>query len=202
MARMVGGQRGSSTRHAARTILERLGRPAAEPPKIDWLDREHCPHCGEPLMKFVPGAMLTREQVVAFGQRSGIESCQQGYWLHPGVYCPFGCVAMMMEFRKDCIEEDRLHPGQPPTYGPEFVFEDNAVGSFLGAHAPRTPGRHRYEPFRGLAHFDMQTVLRNGGMPRCSYDTEGFRVTFTMTDCPEYGILDLQEFEESPLNRD
>ncbi len=85
---------------AARMILERLGRPAVEPPEVHWLDRTHCPHCGELLMRFVPGREPTREQVVAFGHRSGNEQCQQGYWLHPGVYCPLGCVHVMMEFRR------------------------------------------------------------------------------------------------------
>jgi hypothetical protein len=85
---------------AARIILERLGQPAVEAPAVDWLYRTYCPHCGEPLMRFVPGEGPTREQVVAFGHRSGIEQCQQGYWLHPGVYCPLGCVQVMMEFRR------------------------------------------------------------------------------------------------------
>lgn len=85
---------------AVRTILRRLGRPAAEPPAVDWLHRSHCPHCGEPLTRFIPGEGPTREEVVEFGYRSGIEQCQQGYWLHPGVYCPLGCVQIMMEFRR------------------------------------------------------------------------------------------------------
>ena len=84
---------------AARVILERMGRLAVEPHEIDWLHRTHCPHCGEPLMKFLPGAELTREDIIAFGRRSGIKQCQQGYWLHPGVYCPLGCIHVMMEFR-------------------------------------------------------------------------------------------------------
>jgi hypothetical protein len=71
---------------AARRILERLGRPAVEPPEVHWLYRIHCPHCGEPLMKFVPGDEPTREEVVAFGHRSGIEQCQQGYPHTLGVF--------------------------------------------------------------------------------------------------------------------
>jgi hypothetical protein len=85
---------------AAWALLERLGRPAIESPQGNWLDRTFCPHCGERLMKFVPGSQLTKEEVVAFGHRAGIEQCQQGYWLHPGVYCPLRCVWIMMEFRR------------------------------------------------------------------------------------------------------
>jgi hypothetical protein len=91
---------------AARAIMERLGRPVVEPPAVDWLHRTHCPHCGESLMKFVPGAKPTREQVLAFGHRSGIEQCQKGYWLHPGVYCPLGCVQLMIEFCRPAEQRD------------------------------------------------------------------------------------------------
>lgn len=113
---------------AARTILARIGRPAVEPPEVGWLDRAHCPHCGEPLMRFLPGEGPTREQVVAFGHRSGIEQCQQGYWLHPGVYCPLGCIQILMEFR----QPEQRHPG--PQAG-----EGTAHGESCGEPAPATP---------------------------------------------------------------
>lgn len=83
---------------AARAILERLGCLPVELSPSDLLDRTHCPHCGEPLIKFLPGTELTQEEVVAFGHKSGIEECQRGYWLHPGVYCPTGCIQLMIEF--------------------------------------------------------------------------------------------------------
>jgi len=88
---------------AARLILERMGRPVVEPPTVNWWDRTHCPKCAEPLIRFIPGAMPTRDEIIAFGHRSGIEVCQRGYGLHHGVYCPFGYVDIMMEFRP--IEE-------------------------------------------------------------------------------------------------
>lgn len=96
---------------AARTILERVGQPATEPPQIDSIYRTYCPHCGERLMKFIPGFTPSREEVIAFGHRAGIEQCQRGYWLHPGVYCPLRCVWVRMAFRFP----DRPILGEPDT---------------------------------------------------------------------------------------
>ena len=87
----------------------------------------------------------------------------------------------------------------PPIYGPEFYFEGYAVGLFIGG-SPHTSGRHQYEPYRGPGHYELQTSLSGNGKPRCFYDTDSVRVAFTVCNCPEYGILELQEFEESPLN--
>jgi hypothetical protein len=81
---------------------------------------------------------------------------------------------------------------------PEFYFDGMAVGYFVGSDGPRTSGSHRYEPHRGPGHYEMQTLLRVGGLPRYSYVDEGKRVEFTVKGCPEYGILDLCDFECDP----
>jgi hypothetical protein len=84
---------------AARAILERVGQPARPIHPDSPLAWSYCRICGEPLMRFVPGEEVRREDVVAFGVKAGIEQCQQGYWLHPGVYCPNRCTWVMVEFR-------------------------------------------------------------------------------------------------------
>jgi len=83
-------------------------------------------------------------------------------------------------------------------YGPEFFCDGLAVGLLLGAEAPRSPGSHTYEPYRGPGHYEMQSLLRAGGSPRCYYEAEGRRVFFTVGGCPEYGVLALSDFESTP----
>jgi len=89
---------------------------------------------------------------------------------------------------------------QMNTYGPEFFFDGDAVGLFISTDAPRTPGHHRYEPYRGSGHYKMQSALRVGDTPRCYFDIHRTRIAFTVTDCPEYGVLALEQFEESSLD--
>lgn len=78
----------------------------------------------------------------------------------------------------------------------DFYFEDMAVGIF--AEIPRVSGRFRYEPYRGPGHYEMQTLLRSGGYPRCYYDSGDVRVIFTVRNCPEYGVLELGDFVTVP----
>lgn len=84
-------------------------------------------------------------------------------------------------------------------YGPEFFYDGSAVGLFLGADGPRSPGSHAYEPYRGPGHYELQSLLRDGGSPRCYYEAEGRRVSFTVASSPEHGVLELRDFEFSPL---
>jgi len=77
------------------------------------------------------------------------------------------------------------------------MFNGMAVGLFKDADYPRTPGRYRYEPFRGPGHYEMQTRRRSGESPRCYYDSAGVRVSFTVRDCSEYGVLELSDFESA-----
>jgi len=81
---------------------------------------------------------------------------------------------------------------------PEFYFDGRAVGYFVGGDGPRSAGSYRYEPYRGPGHYEMQTLLRAGGTPRCSYSAEGERVEFSVAGCPEYGVLDLCDFNCGP----
>src|SRR5215472_15292670 len=82
----------------------------------------------------------------------------------------------------------------------DFYFQGTEVGFFRESEMPRASGRFRYEPYRGPVHYDMQTVRRTGGCPRCYYDAGDVRVTFTVRDSPEYGVLELCDFEFSSRN--
>ena len=90
-------------------------------------------------------------------------------------------------------------------YGHEFHFDGMAVGLFVGADGPRTPGLHPYEPYLGPGHYEMQTLRRAGGSPRCYYEAGHERVWFTVKDCrlveerPEHAFLELCDFESMPL---
>jgi hypothetical protein len=79
----------------------------------------------------------------------------------------------------------------------DFLFDGMEVGIFRDADFPSSPGRYRYEPYRGPGHYEMQTKLRAGEQPRCYYDRDGFRVSFTVSSCPEHGILELYDFDSS-----
>lgn len=85
-----------------------------------------------------------------------------------------------------------------PYAEPDFFFEGIAVGYFEEVSPPRSPGSYRYMPYRGSGHYEMQTIRRAGGSPRCYYEADGFRVSFTVRDCPEYGVLELCDFDISP----
>lgn len=59
-----------------------------------------CPRCGKPLLTVLPGT--TREEIVAFARTSripGRKKILEDRWMHPGQYCPDGCVAVMWNIR-------------------------------------------------------------------------------------------------------
>ena len=84
---------------------------------------------------------------------------------------------------------------ETPMY--EFSFDGMPVGIFKESDYPRSSGRYCYEPYRGLGHYEMQKLLRAGGSPRCYYESDGVRVSFTIRSCPEYGVLVLCDFEST-----
>jgi hypothetical protein len=81
---------------------------------------------------------------------------------------------------------------------PDFYFDGTAVGYFRGGAFPQSAGRYHYEPYRGPGHYEMQESLGAGGSPRCYYETGGVRTTFVVRACPEYGVIELCNFESSP----
>jgi hypothetical protein len=77
----------------------------------------------------------------------------------------------------------------------EFMFKGMPVGFFEGSEYPRRSGRYRYMQYRGPGHYQMQTERREKGRVRCYYGVGSEHVSFAVLDCPEYGILELAEFE-------
>ena len=80
----------------------------------------------------------------------------------------------------------------------EFMFENMPVGYFEEPEFPVRDGSYRYMPYRGPGHYRMGISLRETGRAQCSYDFGGERVLFIVRSCPEYGVLDLVEFERRP----
>ncbi len=72
------------------------------------------------------------------------------------------------------------------------------AGQFADGVVPHEPGRYAYTPIEGDGHDEMQSMRRMGVPPRCHFDHEGRRTSFTVRDCPRYGQLDLIDFETLP----
>jgi hypothetical protein len=83
---------------------------------------------------------------------------------------------------------------------PDFYFGGTKVGHFRGGAFPQSAGCYQYEPYRGPGHYEMQVSLSAGGGPRCYYEIDGVRTTFVVRACPDYGVLELCNFESSPTN--
>ena len=76
----------------------------------------------------------------------------------------------------------------------EFFYQEMAVGVFAEPVFSTTPGRYRYEPYRGLGHYEMKSALQRGERPTCSFRAGGGLVSFVVVECPEYGVLQLDNF--------
>lgn len=86
----------------------------------------------------------------------------------------------------------------PVRYGSGFEYCGEPVGLFRGGSIPHLPGRYQYEPYRGPGHHEMQTALKSGRRPRCSFVFDGQRTSFEVTECPDYGLIELAHFEITP----
>lgn len=84
----------------------------------------------------------------------------------------------------------------------EFMFKGMLVGYFQEAEYPRQDGRYHYMPYRGIGHYEMERERRSKGSAECHYDLGAERVSFTVLDCPAYGLLELSGFERYPRNSD
>ena len=76
-----------------------------------------------------------------------------------------------------------------------FFFESMPVGYFVGPTDPGGSGRYHYMPFRGPGHLRMHQRLKTGAKTRCDYRFGDVPIRFTVLGCPEYGVLELGEFE-------
>jgi hypothetical protein len=75
-------------------------------------------------------------------------------------------------------------------------FMNGLVGIF--DDPPQTPGIYSYEPCRSVFHLALHQELKSGATPRCHYDADGTRVTFTVVSSPGHGKLELANFETAP----
>lgn len=74
-----------------------------------------------------------------------------------------------------------------------------ALGQFTDA-PPRSVGRCRYDPFRGGGHLMLGHELASKGKAECWYEDGAARVCFQVISCPEYGVLDLDNFRDEPIS--
>jgi hypothetical protein len=79
----------------------------------------------------------------------------------------------------------------------DFFLDGMPVGYFDGQDFPSCPGSYQYMPYRGGGHYRMQLQLSAGESPRCTYDCGNTRVSFIVSGCPEYGVLELRDFDRS-----
>lgn len=75
-----------------------------------------------------------------------------------------------------------------------FRYEGQPVGTFKGLMTfPTTPGKLRYDPFRGLGHLKMIEACQRHGFARCTYMTLKGTVEFTVRTLDEYGVLEISD---------
>ncbi len=84
---------------------------------------------------------------------------------------------------------------------PNLVFFHGPfeVGVFSGETYPREPGTYAYSPIEGDGHEEVQLARRVGGEPRCHFDADGQRITFSIRSSPRYGLIELTDFETGPI---
>lgn len=100
--------------------------------------------------------------------------------------CPWATespLTVMNHESKDCSEF------------PDFFFGSLVVGIFQTGLPPHRDGRYPYEPYRGGGHYLLQESLKRSPGQRCYFRKGKLRHCFTVVGCPEYGILELAEFD-------
>ena len=84
---------------AARRILVDRGLLAED--ELDYhspnFGDNNCHFCGHELFWAIPGK-TTPEEIVAYARLIGAEQIERDRWIHPGVYCPKGCVFVMHNY--------------------------------------------------------------------------------------------------------
>ncbi|MCA9224617.1 MAG: hypothetical protein KDA47_03365 [Planctomycetales bacterium] len=84
---------------AARQIL--FDRGMLDENELDYCSPNfgdtHCHFCGQELFWAIPGE-TTPDQIVASARKIGDEQIERDRWIHPGVYCPNGCVFVMHHY--------------------------------------------------------------------------------------------------------
>jgi hypothetical protein len=87
-------------REGACQILEHYGISYKLNEKINW---NRCKECGEPLFSVIPHS-TTKEQIKEFARKSNWpnkEQIEQNESIHPGIYCPNGCTAVLITYGRN-----------------------------------------------------------------------------------------------------
>ena len=87
-------------REGAYQILEHHGITYKVNETINW---NRCKECGEPLFHANPHE-TTKEQIQEFARTSKLpnkEQIEKEGWIHPGIFCPNGCTAVLITVRPD-----------------------------------------------------------------------------------------------------
>jgi hypothetical protein len=73
----------------------------------------------------------------------------------------------------------------------KFFLEN---GSSIGIleKIPVENGNYKYEPFRGIGHYQMATQIDAGGTVKCRLYNEGKVIRFIVKDISESGVLQIQ----------
>lgn len=80
-----------------------------------------------------------------------------------------------------------------------FFHGPYEAGEFAGSDFPREPGVYVYTPIEGPGHEELNLARQAGAEPRCHFEDQGMRTTFTVRGSPRYGRLELAEFTTEPL---
>jgi len=87
-------------REGACQILDRHAIPYHMNETLNW---SRCTECGEPLFAVVPH-QTTQAEIIEFARTANfldVEQIERDPWMHPGVFCPNGCTAVLMTYRDD-----------------------------------------------------------------------------------------------------
>lgn len=98
-------------------VLEatRSARDGTEPNNMA-IDAKHCPRCGEALFRAMPGE-TTRDEIATFIATARI--CknlpkEHPPWIHPGLYCPNGCVQQLWNLARTVNNKQTERTDCPP----------------------------------------------------------------------------------------
>ncbi len=91
----------------------------------------------------------------------------------------------------------------PDTGNVDFYLDSQVVGFFKNGTRPASDGIYAYEPYRSPGHLNVHNQLRSAKTPRCSYESDSQRVSFSVIANPSAGVLSLAGFDSaaSPLRR-
>jgi hypothetical protein len=77
----------------------------------------------------------------------------------------------------------------------DFYIDSQVVGFFKDGARPTSDGIYAYEPYRSPGHLNLHNQLGSAQVPRCYYEYESQRVSFSVVANPSAGLLSLAGFD-------